>query len=320
VKEELEAIPALLDQFRQSVLAAAFRGDLTADWREKNIPYEPGIESKKLPSSPNPPIVIGEGEGYLPASWMWIPLIKVAKLESGHTPRKSVPEYWEGGDVPWISLQDIRAAHGKTIFDTLSMPTMLGIKNSSARLLPEGTVCFSRDISVGFVTLMGRSMATTQHFANWICGAKLFNKYLMYAFIAARSSLIQLGEGTTVRTIYMPALKKMQVLLPPIEEQYEIVCKIEALFKTADRIEQQDKEARANLAQLNQSILAKAFRGELVPQDPKDEPASVLLERIRAEREKLDTKKKAKGKTEKKSHKAKPEAAEPEQLSLPGFE
>jgi type I restriction enzyme S subunit len=71
---------------------------------------------------------------------------------------------------------------------------------------------------------------------------------------------------------------------------------------------------------LNRSILAKAFRGELVPQDPNDEPASVLLERIRAEREKLDTKKKAKGKTEKKSRKAKPEPAEPKQLSLPGFE
>jgi len=73
------------------------------------------------------------------------------------------------------------------------------------------------------------------------------------------------------------------------------------------------------LNKLNQSILAKAFRGELVPQDPNDEPASVLLERIRAEREKLNTKKKAKGKTEKKSRKPKPEPAEPEQLSLPGF-
>jgi type I restriction enzyme S subunit len=71
------------------------------------------------------------------------------------------------------------------------------------------------------------------------------------------------------------------------------------------------------LNKLNQSILAKAFRGELVPQDPNDEPASVLLERIRAEREKLNTKKKAKGKTEKKSRKPKPEPAEPE-LSFSG--
>ena len=82
----------------------------------------------------------------------------------------------------------------------------------------------------------------------------------------------------------------------------------------------QISEGASFLDKLDRSILAKAFRGELVPQDPNDEPASVLLERIRAERENLDTKKKAKGKTEKKSRKAKPEATEPEQLSLPGFE
>ncbi|MCW9681429.1 restriction endonuclease subunit S [Dolichospermum planctonicum UHCC 0167] len=203
----------------------------------------------------------------------------------------SLSEYWEGGDVPWICLQDIRAADGKIIYETLFKSTMLGIKNSSARLLPEGTVCFSRDISVGFVTIMGRSMATTQHFANWICGSRLFNQYLMYAFIASRSSLIQSGEGTTVRTIYMPALKKMQIILPPLEEQKQIVFLIQKYFKIIETIEKQHQQATEKLEKLNQSILCKAFRGELVPQDPEDEPASVLLERIRAEREKLNNNK-----------------------------
>jgi type I restriction enzyme S subunit len=115
-------------------------------------------------------------------------------------------------------------------------------------------------------------------------------------------------------------LDEYPVFLPPVEEQQEIVRRIKTFLKTADQVKQQYQEAQAYLDQLNQSILAKAFRGELVPQDPNDEPASVLLERIRAEREKLDTRKKAKGKTEKKSRKAKPEVAEPKQLSLPGFE
>ena len=107
----------------------------------------------------------------------------------------------------------------------------------------------------------------------------------------------------------------MPIPFPPKDEQDEIVSRLESLFRIADTIEQQYKNSETDLDQLDRSILAKAFRGELVPQDPNDEPASVLLERIRAEREKLDTKKKAKGKTEKKSRKAKPEAAEPEQLS-----
>jgi hypothetical protein len=104
------------------------------------------------------------------------------------------------------------------------------------------------------------------------------------------------------------------------EEQREILRKIESYFAIIHSVEDTISTNLDELQVYNQSILAKAFRGELVPQDPNDEPASILLERIRAEREKLDTKKKAKGKTEKKSRKAKPEAAEPEQLSLPGFE
>ena len=158
-KEALDAIPGLLERFRQSVLAAAFSGKTPATGRKVS----------------SPPVVIGTPKDSPPQGWEWVPLSELAKLESGHTPRKSVPEYW-GGDVPWISLRDIRAAHGLVLTNTEMMPTMLGIDNSSARLLPEGTVVFSRDISVGWVTIMGRSMATSQHFANWICGPKLSNK------------------------------------------------------------------------------------------------------------------------------------------------
>jgi type I restriction enzyme, S subunit len=97
-----------------------------------------------------------------------------------------------------------------------------------------------------------------------------------------------------------------------MEEQKEIVRRIESLFKLADNIEQQYQQAETNLETLNQSILAKAFRGELVPQDPNDEPASVLLERIRAERDKAKPKK---SKTEKKRSSKK----EDKQLGIPGI-
>ncbi|BBM01955.1 restriction endonuclease subunit S [Microbulbifer sp. GL-2] len=94
-----------------------------------------------------------------------------------------------------------------------------GIENSSARLLPKGTVCFSRDISVGFTTIMGKEMSTTQHFANWICRNRLNNKYLMYALMAAKEHITISGQGTTVKTIYMPALKEFRILTPPYREQ-----------------------------------------------------------------------------------------------------
>ena len=127
-------------------------------------------------------------------------------------------------------------------------------------------------------------MATTQHFANWVCNDNLNSKFLMYAFMAGRDHLLRSGQGSTVKTIYMPAMKELRLLLPPIDEQIEIVRRVEQLFAFADQLEAKVTAAQARIDRLTQSILAKAFRGELVPQDPNDEPANVLLERIQAQR------------------------------------
>ncbi|MCX2450033.1 restriction endonuclease subunit S [Pedobacter sp. PLR] len=269
VRTKLDTIPQLLKNFRQAVLSQAVTGKLTEKSR--------GSDSISYVA----PISIGEICDLKPEGWGWKKILDLAKLESGHTPRKSLDEYWVKGEVPWISLQDIRMAHGKMINSTKYMPNELGIKNSSARLLPAGTVCFCRDISVGYTTIMGRSMATSQHFANWICGDLLYNRYLLYAFMAAKDSLIASGTGTTVGTIYMPALKEMRILLPPFEEQQEIVSRVEVLFAKADLIEEQYQVLKGQIDVLPQSILSKAFRGELVAQNPNDEPASELLERIK---------------------------------------
>lgn len=287
-KARLEKIPKILKRFRQAVLTKAMSGKLTTD--------------VVLTQSP---LTIGNETSNSPKGWKWHNLTELAKLESGHTPRKTVTEYWENGDIPWISLQDIRAAHGKIINKTKFMPTQKGIDNSSARLLPEGTVCFSRDISVGYTTIMGTTMSTTQHFANWICSTQLNNKYLMFAFMAAKQHLTKSGQGTTVKTIYMPALKELRILTPPLQEQQEIVRRIEQLFAYADTIEKQVNNALTRVNNLTQSILAKAFRGELTAQWRAENPdlisgensAAALLEKIKAERAASGSKKASRKKT-----------------------
>jgi type I restriction enzyme S subunit len=95
-------------------------------------------------------------------------LTVLARLESGHTPSRKHPEYW-GGNIPWIGIQDARANDGQVIEDTEEKTNELGIENSSARVLPEKTVCLSRTASVGYVVIMGRPMATSQDFVNWVC-------------------------------------------------------------------------------------------------------------------------------------------------------
>ncbi len=269
IKESLDKIPQLLKDFRQQVLTQAVIGKLTAEWR--------GTEYHKVISA----ITFGEEFGERINDWEWVNLNEIAKLESGHTPRKSIEEYWLNGDIPWISLQDIRAANGKIIYKTKLMPTKLGIESSSARLLPAGTVCFSRDISVGFTTIMGIDMATTQHFANWICGKELDNKYLMFAFMASSNYLIHKGKGTTVKTLYYKDLKEFMIYKPPLNEQIEIVSRVESLFAKADTIEQNYQNLKQEIETLPQAILHKAFKGELVPQLESDGDARELLEEIK---------------------------------------
>jgi type I restriction enzyme S subunit len=96
-----------------------------------------------------------------PDGWTWRSLGSLGRLESGHTPSRSRPDWW-GGDIPWIALPDIRALDGRQVFETQEHTNPEGIAHSAARVLPAGTVVLSRTASVGFVTIMGRPMATSR--------------------------------------------------------------------------------------------------------------------------------------------------------------
>lgn len=100
-------------------------------------------------------------------------------------------------------------------------------------------------------------------------------------------------DGVSQSNINAKKLRAYKFLLPPIEEQKEIVRRVEALFALADSVEKQYQQAFSRLKPLLQSILAKGFRVELVPQDPNDEPAEQLLARIQAQREKQKPAKKS---------------------------
>lgn len=93
-----------------------------------------------------------------------------------------------------------------------------------------------------------------------------------------------MNTGSTIPQVNNTDISPLVIPLPPLAEQTEIVRRVEQLFAFADQLEARVKAAQVRIDRLTQSILAKAFRGELVPQDPNDEPASVLLERIKAQR------------------------------------
>jgi type I restriction enzyme S subunit len=157
-----------------------------------------------------------------------------ARLESGHTPSRYHPEWW-GGQVPWISLTDIRELDGKVAHETREYTNEAGIANSAARVLPADTVVLSRTASVGFVTIMGREMSTSQDFVNWVCGPDLDPQFLAYLFRASRAYLRSLSSGAIHQTIYMPTVEAFEVCIPDLKEQKRIVCSLGEQMAAVER-------------------------------------------------------------------------------------
>jgi type I restriction enzyme S subunit len=171
---------------------------------------------------PKTALAVGMPATPAPKGWQWSPLTALARLESGHTPSRKHPEYW-GGSIPWIGIQDAKKSHGKRIEDTEEKTNELGIENSSARVLPENTVCLSRTASVGYVVVMGRPMATSQDFVNWVCSPNLDHNFLKYLFITEDEDLLRFSSGAVHQTIYFPEVKAFHICHPPLPEQHRIV-------------------------------------------------------------------------------------------------
>jgi type I restriction enzyme, S subunit len=298
-REQLDHLPRLVEKYKQAILVSAFRGELTRQWRETHSRIEHadqltarteeplqsrgGREATTNVKAGIAALSVNDPGTAPPSGWSWVRLRRIARQETGHTPSRSRPDYWDGG-IHWIGIRDAGNHHGQIINDTLQTISKEGLANSSARLLPAGTVCLSRTASVGYVTIMGRSMATSQDFATWSCSPALIPKYLMYALMAEGDNIREFGEGSTHTTIYFPEIRALHICLAPLFEQREIIRRVETALTWVDRIASEATSASRLIDHLDQAILAKGFRGALVPQDPNDEPASILLERVKAQR------------------------------------
>lgn len=232
---------------------------------------------------------IGLPDKQPPAGWVWVALSEVARMATGHTPSRYHPEYWTDGEIPWVTATDANPADGGVILETREKINQLGLDNSAAVLLPEGTVCLSRTgASIGYTVILGRPMATSQGFVNWVCSDALSNKYLLHLLMAERRALFTFGEGSAHATIYFPEAKAFHICLPPRKEQDRIVANIDILFSMLDAGVAALKRVKAKLKRYRAAVLKAAVEGKLTAewrkQHPDVEPASKLLERILQER------------------------------------
>lgn len=203
--------------------------------------------------------------GAIPSHWEQVRLKFVARLESGHTPTRSRPELWEDCTIPWISLNDVgRLSESEFVTETVNLISDRGLAESSARVLPAGTVVLSRDATVGRCGVMAVPMATSQHFADWVCGPRLEPRYLWLLFRTAMQPYFDsLTAGSTLRTIGVPELRSFVVPLPPVDEQKKIVIAAEAVRRQAEELVAEMRQQEALLIERRQALITAAVTGQL---------------------------------------------------------
>jgi type I restriction enzyme S subunit len=204
--------------------------------------------------------------GEVPSHWEVKRTKFAARLRSGHTPSRQHPEYWEDCTIPWFGLADvwqIRDGRMEQVYETNEKISELGLANSAARLLPKDTVMLSRTASVGFSAIMGIDMATTQDFVNWVCGATLRPRYLLYVFRSMQDEFRRLTMGSTHQTIYMPDVGKFSAPIPPIAEQDRILEFIGRQTQSIDDLQHKIRAAIDRLTELRTSLIFAAITGKI---------------------------------------------------------
>lgn len=300
-KEALDAIPGLLERYRQSVLAAAFRGDLTADWRTQNPNLVRGsdlVERAKLEKGLQPKRATRHAVAQqraqetlyhqIPASWATCQIGDVARLQPGYAFKSS-----------WFTQQGVRLLRGTNLEpgaarweNTVHLSNDRAEEFAEYRLAP-GDIVIAMDrpvISGGLkIAILAESdlpALLLQRVGRFLPTGAL-DKTFLWQFLQSSNFLGHIQDqatGTQLPHISANDIETVLMPMPPLEEQREIVVQIAGALRALSGVSQAIQDASKRLGALNQAILAKAFRGELVPQDPNDEPASVLLARIKGER------------------------------------
>lgn len=318
-RERLAKAPVILKRFRQAVLAAACSGRLTEGWRETNPVRESGVdllegiwqqrkrayaeEIKRAAAEgrrkPRAPELFEDfesiSESELPSTWATCAIGAIFSVETGATPLRKRKEYYERGTVPWVKTGEVQNCE---ILSAEENITELAVRDTNAKVFREGTILiamYGEGKTRGQVGRLRITAATNQACAALVNSAipQELNDYVYLFCLSQYQTIRQEAVGGNQPNLNLEKVKTWQISLPPLVELREIVCRVEALFKLADAIEKRVAAATIQTDRLTQAILAKAFRGELVPteadlarREGRDyETAAQLIVRIKAERD-----------------------------------
>lgn len=241
-KNHLADVQTLATRAKQATLAAAFRGE----WRMK-------------------------------------PLSALASVGTGATPKKGTPRFYKGGSIPWVTSG---VANQDLVTEAEQYITEAAISETNCKIYPAGTILvamYGEGKTRGMVTRLGIDAATNQALAAIQITSldHVHQEWVPWLLQSKYLEMREMAAGGVQPNLNLGIIKAIDVPLPSLKEQSEIVGHIEAAFARIDRMVAEATRAAELLVRLEAQLLAKAFRGELVAQDPADEPASALLARIR---------------------------------------
>ncbi len=303
-----------LKVYRQSLLKNAFEGKLTAAWRsahrdqletaaalqqriarERQARYQQQLADwqtagqagpKPKAPKPLPPLTAEELAELpeLPAGWGWTRLGQLFNVFVGSTPSRKRDDFW-GGAIPWVSSGEVAFCRIK---DTKEKISVEGFANASTELHPPGTVMLAmigEGKTRGQAAILDVAAAHNQNTAairvsEAGCSPEFVYQYLVYQYEITR----KIGSGNNQKALNKERVSELLLPLCGLDEMAEVVSKIDEKLSEADQLDQTLATALQQADALRQSILKKAFHGQLVKQDKNEEPATALLERIRAAR------------------------------------
>ena len=264
--DSLKKAHAQLQRYRRSILKAAFDGELTRKWREG---YSDELELMSVSE-----ISTLEGLPELPHGWVWTTLEGISEIILGQSPPSSTYNT-DGEGLPFYQ--------GKLEFGKL-YPTPRKWCTKPKKIAKRGDVFISIRAPVGPTNLCPEKSAVGRGLAaiRGLHGIQPF--FILYLLRRFENEIASRGTGTTFEAITGNQLKTFEIPLPSLAEQEQIVSELERHLLVADEVEATITSELRRAERLRQAILKQAFSGKLVPQDPNDGPASVLLEKIQDEK------------------------------------
>ena len=296
-RDRLNRVPAIFKRFRQSVLAAANSGKLTEEWRSTNPAISDAAKLAQILHATHESVgghkagnaaaptedVHDLSADLFPPEWALVTLRDLVLPDRPITYGilKPGPELEDG--VPYVRVADFPGEKLNLSTIRKTSPKM-DDEFKRSRLRP-GDVLLSIRGTVGRLIMIPQALDganITQDSARLSIQPAASRDYVLWYLRSemAQSRMKSATKGVAVRGINIGDVRALQVPLPSRDEQDEIVRRVESLFAWTDRLEARHAAARAHVERLTPALLAKAFRGELVPQDPADEPASELLKRL----------------------------------------